>query len=99
MNRIQFHPKAMDEFSNSKNWYNKQEEKLGDLFVKEIGRGIDYIKIFPTLWSKYHRGTRRFILKKFPYSIIYKNLRPNRIVIVAIMHQKQKPDYWTNRLK
>lgn len=99
MNKIKFFPEAADEYRHSKEWYNIQDENLGDLFEKEIERGLNFIINFPTFWAKYYRATRRFILRKFPYSIIYKFSEKEGVVIVAVMHHKQKPKYWSKRIK
>ena len=99
MNKIRFHPEAADEYSNSVDWYDDQGKNLGNLFTREIERGLNFIRIFPTFWAKYHKGTRRFILRKFPYSIIYKFSKKEGIAVIAVMHHKQKPGYWRKRIK
>ena len=43
------------------------------------------------------RGLRRMLLHKFPFSLIYA-LGAEEIVIVAVAHQKRRPDYWKGRL-
>jgi len=44
------------------------------------------------------KGTRRFLLKKLPYSVIYSQTE-NSFEIIAIMHMAQRPGYWFERLK
>lgn len=99
MNKIKFHPEAANEYNHSVDWYNDQEENLGAQFTREIERGLNFIRIFPTFWMRYYKGTRRFILRKFPFSIIYKFSKKEGIVVISIMHHKQKPDYWRKRIK
>ncbi|MGE4294593.1 MAG: hypothetical protein AB7E49_02710 [Campylobacterales bacterium] len=40
--------------------------------------------------------TRRFILSRFPYCVVYKTYAGDCLV-VAVMHQSQKPGYWKKR--
>jgi len=48
-------------------------------------------------WPKYSHGTRRFVLHRFPFSIIYLD-DPDVLSIVAVAHSKRKPGYWKARL-
>ena len=41
--------------------------------------------------ARRHFGTR------FPYAVVYLDL-PDRVWIVAVMHFKQRPGYWAERL-
>lgn len=40
---------------------------------------------------------RRFLVKTFPYGIVYAPVE-NDIFVLAIMHFKREPDYWLGRL-
>ena len=40
---------------------------------------------------------RRFLLARFPYSLLYQ-ATGDRIRILAVMHHRRRPDYWTNRI-
>jgi len=51
----------------------------------------------PSTWPTYDHDTRRFLLRRFPYSVIYR-VEPSRIVIVAIAHGRRRPGYWKERL-
>jgi toxin ParE1/3/4 len=51
----------------------------------------------PQRWPLARRGTRKFILPNFPFSLIDREL-PSKIQIVAIAHGKRRPDYWKDRL-
>jgi plasmid stabilization system protein ParE len=51
----------------------------------------------PQRWPKYLHGTRRFVLHRFPFSIIYLD-DPDVLVIIAVAHSKRKPGYWKRRL-
>ena len=42
-------------------------------------------------------GTRRFVVKRFPY-LVYIARVGSRREVVAIAHASRRPDYWTKRL-
>jgi len=48
-------------------------------------------------WPEIDYETRRRVVRRFPYSILYR-IHIDEIIIVAVMHQKQKPSYWIDRL-
>ena len=51
----------------------------------------------PHRWPKYLHGTRRFVLNRFPFSVIYLD-DPDAVIIIAIAHSKSGPGYWKSRL-
>jgi plasmid stabilization system protein ParE len=71
---------------------------LGDEFLIEVHRCIaDNITCFPHAGSPHLAGTRRILTRRFPYSIIYK-VHGEEIVVMAVSHQRRRPDYWLRRV-
>jgi len=66
-------------------------------FITEVSDAIDGIRKAPHRWPKYLHGTRRFVLGRFPFSIIYLDAA-EFVNIVAVAHSKRKPGYWKRRL-
>jgi len=95
---LKFHPQVASEIKASYIWYQKQADGLGDDFLDELESAYQAIIAFPQTWPQFQKGFRRFLLAKFPYSVIYKEYNKS-IYIVAVMHQSRKPDYWSNRAK
>jgi len=50
----------------------------------------------PQRWPAYLHGTRRIVLKRFPFSVIYRLLE-GQLQIVAVAHHKRRPGYWRTR--
>lgn len=96
MTNIVFHPDIEYEVKASYRWYQNQAIGLGDDFLDELETAYEAILALPQTWPKFHQGFRRFLLNKFPFSIIY---RPTQgtIFIVAVMHNSRKPGYWNER--
>jgi plasmid stabilization system protein ParE len=91
------HPLAWEEIEGADNWYRQVNSEASDEFVAEVLGAIKSIREAPHRWPKYLHGTRRFVLDRFPFSIVY--LDTDELVnIVAVAHAKRKPGYWKGRL-
>ena len=66
-------------------------------FRATVSEAIGNIAKASGRWPKYLHGTRRFVLRRFPFSIIYLD-DPDVVSIVAVAHSKRKPGYWKPRL-
>ncbi len=51
----------------------------------------------PQRWPKYLHGTRRFVMQRFPFSVVYLD-DPDLVTIIAVAHSKRKPGYWKGRV-
>ena len=79
-------------------YYDAQRADLGSEFIAAIEHGYDQIEAYPRAWPKIRREARWYILKKFPYAIVYKE-RPREIVVVAVSHLSRRREYWVARLR
>jgi toxin ParE1/3/4 len=95
---ITFHPDVTDDIKSSYIWYEGKIKGLGDKFLEELEDGYISIQNFPDTWANFQFGFKRYILNKFPFSILYK-VSNNKIFIVTIMHNSKNPNYWKERLK
>lgn len=95
--RLTFHPDVFSEIKSSYQWYQSQADGLGEDFLRELESGYQAILDFFDTWPKFSRGFRRYILSRFPYSIIYR-VEDNTLFVVAVMHNSRKPYYWVSRL-
>ena len=73
------------------------ESEASIRFLSVLHDGLESISRWPKRWPNYLRGTRRLILFKFPFSIIYRE-ELFEISIVAIAPHKRRPGYWKGRL-
>lgn len=78
-------------------YYEMQVEKLGTNFLDIVEAAVAEITGNPEVWPEVDQGIWRRLIRRFPYSILY-TVHENEVIIVAAMHQKQKPRYWIGRL-
>ena len=88
---------AESEYRAAYDYYNEVVLGLGDQFRDEIVDAVQRMIDFPDAWQQMSKRTRRCRLERFPYGIVYQH-RSDELLVVAIMHLKQAPDYWVNRL-
>ncbi|MDP3089109.1 MAG: type II toxin-antitoxin system RelE/ParE family toxin [Nitrospira sp.] len=94
---LEFHPAALDELERAKAWYDAQRPGLGGSFFYEITAAVSRIRETPNTWPDYKQGTRRFLVHRFPFAVIYSQ-HAHGLLVVAIMHLKRRPGYWQSRL-
>jgi len=97
---VQYLEPAVAELYEAISFYNIQRQGLGLEFAKEVQDTIERIKQNPEAWTTVYRSkrARRCLTNRFPYGIIYQ-IRDNTIMIVAVMHQRRRPQTWQSRLR
>lgn len=97
MKRIEFISVAREEFLAEVAYYNSVQAGLGVRFTTAVEKAAMLASEFPDIGSASVLGTRRVIVKDFPFSIVYKSFS-DRLIIFAIPHQSRRPQYWSARL-
>ena len=87
-----FHPQAGEELDKSIEFYEDCERGLGLDLEREVLHGMFYIQASPDQWPRHRSGTRRYLLHRFPFHLIYLHL-PHALWIVAVAHCSRKPGY------
>lgn len=95
---LTFHPDTSEEVSAAYHWYEEQAKGLGDDWITELEIAYQAIIQMPETWPPFQKGFRRFLLTRFPFSVIYRVHR-QRIYVVAVMHNSRRPGYWLERLR
>ena len=94
---LEFHPQAIAEAEAAGDWYAANAgERTAAKFERELERAFDLIVDGPLRWPEHLRGTHRYLLRRFPFSVIYRVFEPS-IQIVAIAHARRRPEYWRHR--
>jgi plasmid stabilization system protein ParE len=94
---LRFVPAASREVEDAVAWYLERSLKAGESFLREFERGLALVKETPRLWPRFEAGTRRYVLRRFPFSIIYRKFGEDTIEVVAVAHDKRRPGYWHGR--
>jgi plasmid stabilization system protein ParE len=71
-------------------WYEMKQINLGNKFYSTVSKAVQYIALHPFGNEEIYKGTRRFIIKKFPYGIYYRIIvEKNEIQIIGVVHFKR----------
>lgn len=92
-----FHEDASEEYDAAFDWYLAHSEDAARRFDAEVNRAIALIVETPQRWPAYLYGSRRFVLQRFPFSVVYLD-EPESPRVVAVAHGKRKPGYWKGRM-
>jgi plasmid stabilization system protein ParE len=96
--RAHFHEEAGLEYDAAFDWYLARSPDAARKFDAEVKRAITQIVEAPTRWATGLHSTRRFLLHRFPFVLIYRILSREEIQIVAVSHASRRPSYWKDRL-
>jgi len=90
------HPAALDEFVEASAFYEERAIGLGEDFFEEVLRVWTAIRENPELAPEFERPYRRYICRRFPFSVVYRRI-PEGVRVLAVMHQRRRPGYWRAR--
>lgn len=93
---VRLHPLAEQEALAAFRWYEERNALVARIFVIELEAAIDHIAESPRRWPRLGARYRRFVLGRFPFSIVYM-LRGECVEVVAIAHHRRRPGYWLGR--
>lgn len=93
---VELHPEALIEARAAFDWYRERNSAAAAAFLAEIDVAINEIAASPGRWPGFLHGTRRFLLHRFPFSVVYR-VTDAAIQVVAFAHARRRPGYWSER--
>ncbi len=96
MKLIEFHPEAEAELLGAQQWYRERSDVAAQAFALEIDAAIGSIIEAPERWPVTSRGERHRVLPRFPFTIYYR-VHSDTVYIIAMAHQRRRPNYWRGR--
>jgi toxin ParE1/3/4 len=91
--RVRYLARAREDLQRAAAFYDAERPGLGREFLRTVQDGLDTLTELPEAGTPYEEQTRRLILPRFPYSLIYQIDR-DTILVVAVAHQRRKPGSW-----
>jgi len=93
---LEFHPAAATEAEQATTWYLERSPHAAQRFVEELAQALDLITQAPDRWPRGPEDTRRILLRRFPFAVVYRE-EQSVIQVVAVAHGRRKPGYWRDR--
>jgi plasmid stabilization system protein ParE len=94
---IVFRVEAQSEFDQAFDWYERQQSGLGSDFLNDVSDALERVVRFPESSAQIFEDVRRTVVRRFPYSILYR-VEETQIVVIAIFHTKRNPKIWQERV-
>jgi toxin ParE1/3/4 len=94
---VEYHQGATADVKSAVAWYQQRSPKAALDFIEELHRAINTIREAPDRWPTGKNDTKRFLLWRFPFALIYSE-QESVITIWAVAHGSKRPEYWTRRL-
>jgi toxin ParE1/3/4 len=94
--KYEFHPEAEQEFLEAAAHYEAEVPGLGEQFGTEVFRVVELLLANPEIGSHIEGELRHFVLRRFPYSVIYASTS-ELLQVLAVAHGHRKPGYWASR--
>jgi hypothetical protein len=79
-------------------YYADIHPDLAETLFKEVIRSRKLIEQFPFAWMNMGLGVHGFIVRGYPYTIVYE-VQGEDVWVIAYAHHKRRPGYWRDRLK
>jgi plasmid stabilization system protein ParE len=93
---VEFHPEAIIELREATQYYETQQNHLGERFLVTAEETITRISSFPAMYQRVEGNIRQCKIARFPYAIVYR-IQLNFIQVIAVAHLRKNPRYWLHR--
>ncbi len=95
--RYFLHPEAEEDLREAAQFYRERAGgSLSQSLFTEFERSVGLLLQHPWLGAVWKYGKRRFVMRRFPYSLIY-TVVGEEIRILAVAHHSRRPGYWRGR--
>ena len=89
-------PRADLDVEATARWYERQRPGLGLEFLGELRAAYTRIITGPLGYQSIGLGTRRALLRRFPYAV-YFVVGDDVVTVVAVLHASRDPAEWQRR--
>lgn len=95
--RYWLHPEAENDLRDAAEFYREHADtSLSQALLTEFEHAVSMLLQHPGLGALWRRGKRRYVMRRFPYSVIY-GVAGEEMRILAIAHHNRHPGYWRGR--
>ncbi|MEQ1795085.1 MAG: type II toxin-antitoxin system RelE/ParE family toxin [Nitrospira sp.] len=94
--QVRWYPEAQSEAGEAASFYGEKQPGLDRRFLDILEDALHRIRRRPQMYPRVEGDIHKCKLPRFPYGIIYR-AKPETVEILAVMHLKREPGYWTSR--
>jgi len=93
---LEYLDQAVVDAEGAARWYAERSPTAAVRFSAELDIAEAAILDRPEAWPTVGDGNRRYLLRRFPFSVVYR-VEQSRVLIVAVAHARRRPGYWKDR--
>jgi plasmid stabilization system protein ParE len=97
MAEVSYHPEAEAEIRAAAAWYLSRSQRAAVGLIEELDRVMVLIQQFPEWQPPYDERHRFAVLRRYPYSVVYR-IEGERIRVIAFAHSRRSAGYWQDRV-
>ena len=94
--RVLFRPQARIAALEAQAWYESRAAGLGLEFARAIDAAVASAVRNPEAYSLVASSCRRVLLRRFPFSLVYR-VRGDELLVVAVFHHRRDPTVLAQR--
>lgn len=88
---------AEQDYSASLLWYASRSRAAAEGFEAEFSRALEAIYANPDGYPFCDAQHHYYLLKRYPFQVIYRRLSEQQLLIVAVAHSSRRPGFWATR--
>ena len=93
---IRIHAEALREIEEAHAWYAARSAGVAQRFLDAVFGGLALIQENPQAWVAGGHGERKYVLKGFPYVVIFRVVE-GEIQVFTVGHGRRRPGHWLER--
>jgi plasmid stabilization system protein ParE len=97
MDNLRIAEGAEDDYIASLTWYSALSKQAADGLEAAFAQALEAIATSPVRYPLYDERHRSYLLKHYPFRIIYRRTSEHECLIEAVAHTSRRPGYWRDR--
>lgn len=97
MRRVEYHSETVTDLNEAVDWYESIEPGSGSNFRAEIYAAVNRIREEPSRHVHVKRDVRQCLVRRFPYSVLFRPVGDDVVRILVIRHHRRRPELGLDR--
>jgi len=97
MIEVSFHRLAERELREVFEWYSQRDVGIAQMLLAAIDDAVERVRASPQSHPVELEEFHWVRVRRFPYRLIYEQLTPDQVLILAVAHTSRQPEYWQKR--
>ena len=96
---VELHRLARREVTDALDYFDVHGLKPSSEFTREVREATDRIAANPNIGSVIYRKYRYIKLDTYSYTLFFRQVEPDRVIVYAVAHNRRNPGFWPSRTR